>query len=156
LIRRPKIANFFTIGLAVISFLGLVLLVASPLKGNAPLYNMALTASAQYKSFLSREGGILPIMILLNIYGTVLLVGGALYSAYLFWRKQVLLNRVIGNILIAAGGFSPALAGFFVTSGKVDLLYPSELVGVILMYIGFQLAVSYRPVTAGAKTVSAV
>ena len=38
-----------------------------------------------------------------NIYGLLTLVGGAIYSAYLFWRKRVLPNRVIGNILIAAG-----------------------------------------------------
>ena len=38
-----------------------------------------------------------------NIYGLLTLVGGAIWSAYLFWRKRVLPNRVIGNVLIAAG-----------------------------------------------------
>jgi hypothetical protein len=81
-------------------------------------------------------------------------VGGAIYSAYLFWRKQVLLNRVLGNILIAAGALSPAMAGTFIKAGLADMLYPSELVGVIVMYIGFLLAVTHRPVTSETRVVS--
>ena len=38
-----------------------------------------------------------------NLYGTATLVGGAAYSAFIFWRKRVLLHRAIGNILIATG-----------------------------------------------------
>jgi len=45
----------------------------------------------------------------LNIYGTLALVGGAIYSAYIFWRKRVLFHRMIGNILIAAGALAPAM-----------------------------------------------
>ncbi|MEK6223032.1 MAG: hypothetical protein N2D54_12375, partial [Chloroflexota bacterium] len=35
----------------------------------------------------------------MNIYGMLTLVGGAIYSAYLFMRKRVMPHRVIGNIL---------------------------------------------------------
>ena len=66
--------------------------------------------------------------------------GGALYSAYLFWRKQVLLNRVLGNVLIAAGALAPAMAGSFVKAGLADVLYVSELIGAILMFAGFYLS----------------
>jgi len=69
-------------------------------------------------------------------------VGGAIYSAFLFWRKKVLANRMFGNILIAAGALSPALGGTFLKAGIADMLYASELVGAILMYIGFMLATS--------------
>ena len=44
---------------------------------------------------------------------------------------------MIGNILIAIGALAPAMAGSFVKLGLVDGLYLSELVGVVLMYIGF-------------------
>ncbi len=53
-----------------------------------------------------------------NIYGLLTLVGGAIYSAYLFWRKRVLPNRVLGNVLIAASlpwripGSRPNVLGF--------------------------------------------
>jgi hypothetical protein len=65
------------------------------------------------------------------------LVGGALYSAIIFFRKHVLVNRMIGNVLIAVGALAPAMAGSFVKIGLVDGLYLSELIGVVLMYIGF-------------------
>ena len=95
-----------------------------------------------------RSGGIIALTILLNIYGTLALVGGAIYSGFLFWRKRVLLNRVIGNILIAAGALSPAMAGSFIKAGLVDVLYISEFIGVVLMYLGFVLATAGRPVSS--------
>jgi hypothetical protein len=72
-----------------------------------------------------------------NIYGTLALVGGALYSAWLFWRKRVLLHRTIGNILIAVGAISPAFGGTFSRLGIPGALYFSELLGVILIFLGF-------------------
>ena len=42
---------------------------------------------------------------LLNTYGTVALVGGALYSAWIFWRKRILPQRVVSNVLIAIGAY---------------------------------------------------
>ena len=58
------------------------------------------------------------------------------------------MNRLIGNLFIAAGALSPALGGSFVKAGLVDILYWSELVGVALMLIGFQFAVAGRPAEA--------
>jgi hypothetical protein len=72
-----------------------------------------------------------------NLYGTVTLVGGALYSAWLFWRKRVLLHRTIGNILIATGAMLPAFGGAFSRFGIPAALYLGEFFGVILMFIGF-------------------
>jgi sulfite exporter TauE/SafE len=88
------------------------------------------------------------LTIVLNLYGTLLLVGGALYSAFLFWRKRVLAYRVIGNVLIAAGALLPASAGTFVKLGLADWLYVSELLGAILMFTGFLQATSQQPATA--------
>jgi hypothetical protein len=77
---------------------------------------------------------------LLNLYGTVTLVGGALYSAFLFWRKEVLINRMFGSILIAVGALSPAMGGSFLKAGLFDFLYLSELAGIIILFAGFLLA----------------
>ena len=77
------------------------------------------------------------LTILLNSYGTLALVGGAIYSAYIFWRKHILFNRMIGNILIAAGAILPATGGTFIQMGLADYLYLSELLGAILMFIGY-------------------
>jgi hypothetical protein len=72
-----------------------------------------------------------------NLYGTVTLVGGAAWSAWLFWRKRVLLHRTIGNIFIAVGAILPAFGGTFSRVGLPNALYLSELLGSILMFIGF-------------------
>jgi hypothetical protein len=48
----------------------------------------------------------------------------------------------------------PATAGSFVRAGLVDWLYISELLGVILMYIGFLQATAHRP--AEKKAAAAV
>ncbi|NUQ38740.1 MAG: hypothetical protein HUU23_13295 [Caldilineales bacterium] len=75
-----------------------------------------------------------------NLYGTVMLVGGAVYSAWIFWRKRVLLNRTIGNIFIAAGALAPAFGGAFQRAGMPIVLYLGELLGAVLMFTGFVYA----------------
>jgi len=104
---------------------------------------------------LVRSGLITLLTILLNIYGTLTLVGGALYSAFLFWRKRVLANRLIGNILIAAGALMPAMGGSFLKAGLADWLYISEFLGVIMMYIGFLQASAKQKVSNVVETPAA-
>ncbi|GAB4473044.1 MAG: hypothetical protein Kow0088_08040 [Anaerolineales bacterium] len=100
-----------------------------------------LTTSAHTGSELSGHAivtsGVRTLTPLFNLYGTITLVGGAIYSAWLFWRKRVLLHRTIGNILIAVGAMAPAFGGTFSRLGIPGALYLSELIGVILMFAGF-------------------
>lgn len=88
--------------------------------------------------------GIRTLTPIFNLYGTVTLVGGAAYSAWIFWRKRILLHRTIGNILIAAGALAPAFGGAFSRSGIPGTLYIGELVGAILIFAGFLRAT--RPI----------
>ncbi|MBK8418370.1 hypothetical protein [Candidatus Villigracilis saccharophilus] len=142
LIRKGSAARVTTWVLGVVSALALFLVLSAPsLSGN---YEIARPASEQYKDFLTRGGLTVFLTILLNIYGTLTLVGGAIYSAFLFWRKRILANRMFGNVLIAAGALSPAVGGSMLKAGLGDMLYLSEFVGAILMYIGFVMATSGR------------
>jgi hypothetical protein len=84
-----------------------------------------------------------------NIYGLFTLVGGALYSAFLFWRKRVLPNRVIANVLIAAGALSIGFASTLTRLGYGQFLYLGELISAILMFAGFQMAA--RPEGASSR-----
>jgi hypothetical protein len=86
--------------------------------------------------------GVRSLTPVFNLYGTVTLVGGAAYSAWIFWRKRVLLHRTIGNVLIAAGALLPAFGGTFSRFGIGGALYLSEFLGAILMFIGFVRAVT--------------
>ena len=108
---------------------------------NAELDPSLLTTSVHTGSELSGHAivtpGVRTLTPFFNLYGTVTLVGGALYSAWIFWRKRVLLHRTIGNILIATGAMLPAFGGAFSRMGVPAALYLGELLGVILMFIGF-------------------
>jgi hypothetical protein len=153
LVRRRNVAPAMAAGLGVVSLLAAVFILVAPITSAASAYNIATPVSVQYKDILTRSGLIIVLTILLNIYGTLTLVGGAIYSAFLFWRKKVLINRLLGNILIAGGALMPAMAGSLVKAGLVDWLYLSEFLGVLLMYIGFLQATivkaaEQKPVTA--------
>lgn len=164
LVRKGKIAMAANGILLVVSLIALALVILLPVNAEtASLYDPALPASApnpamgnllssrgeplaQYQSILNTRGPVLALTILLNLYGTLALVGGAIYSSYIFWRKKVLADRMVGNILIAAGGMLPAIGGTFVRAGMPDWLYISEFFGVILMFIGFVQATAAQPV----------
>jgi hypothetical protein len=145
LVRKGSTAMVITWILAAVSLLAAILVFVAPQTSSA--YNVALPASEQYKDIFTRSGLIILFTILLNIYGTLTLVGGAIYSAFLFWRKKILANRMFGNILIAAGALSPAMGGSFLKAGLADMLYLSELIGAILMFIGFLMATSGNTAT---------
>jgi len=80
---------------------------------------------------------------------------GSIYSAFIFWRKKVLFNRMVGNVLIAVGAILPALGGSFIKMGLPDFLYLSEFLGAILMYIGFLQATAAVPVKATSTVTTA-
>jgi len=105
-----------------------------------------LTTSVHTGSELSGHAivtsGVRALTPIFNLYGTVTLVGGALYSAWIFWRKRVLLHRTIGNILIAVGAILPAFGGTFSRMGFSGALYVSELLGAIIMFVGFLRAIT--------------
>ena len=76
---------------------------------------------------------------LMNVYGTVTLVGGAIYSAWLFWRKRILPYRVQSNVLIAIGALLPAIGGSLLRLGTArgTPFYVLELSGAVIIFIGF-------------------
>jgi len=86
---------------------------------------------------------------LFNVYGTLGLAGGAIYSAWLFFRKRTLYNRMIGNVLIASGAIAPALGGTLSKAGFSHAVQVSNLIGIIVIYIGFLQAT--RTDTAGER-----
>ncbi len=156
LVRRRGIAPTLNVILIVVSLLATALVLLAPITPAAASYNPQQALSAQYRDILTRSGIVVVLTILLNTYGTLTLVGGAAYSAFIFWRKKVLFNRMVGNIFIAIGALLPAFGGSFVKMGLPDFLYLSEFLGAILMYIGFLQATLSVPVkatsTASAST----
>jgi hypothetical protein len=77
----------------------------------------------------------------LNIVGSVILIGGALWSAYGAWRKGGAQSRLVANILIAAGAFIVAGASTLTRLFHVyELFYVGQAIGVLVMFGGFLAA----------------
>ena len=74
---------------------------------------------------------------IINIYAFIFLVGGAFYSAYRYSKEGIYKNRFLGNLFIAFGGLLPGIGGSFTKFGYTEVLYVTELLGIILIYLGY-------------------
>ena len=74
-----------------------------------------------------------------NIFGTIALVGGAAYSAWVFWRRRAMPHRVVSSILILVGATLPAMGGTLSRFGLSSATAHGLLIllGVIVIFIGF-------------------
>ncbi|MEN8237610.1 MAG: hypothetical protein ABFR53_00270 [Actinomycetota bacterium] len=84
---------------------------------------------------------------LANVYALVFLVGGAIWSAWKYWRIGNASSRVLGNIYIAVGAILPGIGGSFARAGVVEVLYVTELMGLILIWAGFRVISGDRVVS---------
>jgi hypothetical protein len=135
LLARRSWANALMVLLGLGSLYGLIRVFGAQLDPSL------MTSSVHTGSELSGHAIITPGVRILtpffNLYGTVALVGGAAWSAWIFYRKRILLHRTIGNILIAVGATLPAFGGAFSRFGVPSALYIGELLGAVLIFLGF-------------------
>ncbi len=76
---------------------------------------------------------------LVNLYAMVFLVGGAAWSAWRYRRRSDRpRSRVVGNALIAVGALLPGIGGSFTRFGYVEVLYVTELIGLLLIWAGYR------------------
>lgn len=75
----------------------------------------------------------------INIYAFVFLVGGAIFSAYRYYGKADKNKLFQGNIFIALGGLLPGIGGSFTRAGYVEVLFITELIGLVLIYFGYSI-----------------
>ena len=135
LLASRKWARWTMVLLSIGSLYGLVRVFGAQLDPN--LMTTSVHTGSELSGHAIMTPGVRTLTPLFNLYGTVTLVGGAAWSAWLFWRKRILLHRTIGNILIAAGAMAPAFGGTFSRFGLAGALYLGELLGAVLMFIGF-------------------
>ena len=107
---------------------------------DAASFSKEASLADQYREIMPSGTWVRAMTPLFNIYGLIALVGGAVYSAWLFWRKQALPNRMWGNILIAVGALSIGFASTLTRLGYGGLLYLGEVVAAALMFAGFIVA----------------
>lgn len=75
----------------------------------------------------------------INIYAFVFLVGGAIFSAIKYYKLNQTEAPFKGNILIAIGGLLPGIGGTFTRMGYVNVLFVTELIGLIIIFIGYRI-----------------
>ena len=76
---------------------------------------------------------------LINLYAFIFLVGGAFYSAIRYYKNGQREAPFKGNIFIALGGLLPGIGGTFTRMGYVEVLFITELFGLLLIYYGYRI-----------------
>jgi hypothetical protein len=84
----------------------------------------------------------------INLYAAIFLIGGAIVSAARFRTMPEKRGKYLGNIFIAIGALLPGIGGTFTRFGHVEVLYVTELVGLLLIYAGYRLNIRPSPEAA--------
>ena len=145
LLFRKKRVHVLTGILVAGSLVALVLMMQAMANIDTAAFTTDEPISETYRAIMPEGAPVRLTTPFFNIYGLLTLVGGALWSAYLFLRKRVLPNRVLGNVLIAAGALSIGLASTLTRLGEGSFLYLGELIAAVLMFSGFLVAARPQP-----------
>lgn len=86
---------------------------------------------------IARSTGLSLLAIGINTVGTLILVGGLVYSAVRFRQRGVMRNRMVGCLLIAAGALTVAMGGTLTRFGSEQYLYIAMSAGVAVIFAGY-------------------
>ena len=81
---------------------------------------------------------------IVNLYAVVFLIGGAILSAIRYSHDPATKHRMYANILIAIGAILPGIGGSATRFGYTEVLYVTELIGLLLTWTGYRISV--RPI----------
>ena len=79
---------------------------------------------------------------IVNLYAVVFLIGGAILSALKYSADPATHHRMWANVLIAIGAILPGIGGTATRMGHVEVLYVTELVGMLLTWTGYRMSVA--------------
>lgn len=71
--------------------------------------------------------------------GALILIGGALWSAWVFLRRRNAGRRALANVVIAVGVIVAGLGGLSAFTGASGVVEWTNLIGVLVIFIGFLL-----------------
>ncbi|HEY7928248.1 MAG TPA: hypothetical protein VIG86_12635 [Candidatus Dormibacteraeota bacterium] len=97
------------------------------------------TAAGVLGDAISRGSPLQLGAVILNIVGTLILVGGSGWSAYRLLRRRGGVDRVVCNVLLTVGALVIA-AGFSaakIAGASLDSLGVYEAIGIVVMFVGF-------------------
>jgi hypothetical protein len=129
LLTSPRAGRIAVLAMFAISLIGLIAVLLAHTDANL------LRAQVPARGAIDVPA-VLPIVT--NLGGSLLLIGGAAWSAWKAARAGVPRNRVLGLALIAAGAFIVAGGHSFAQTRGVYLAQPlSEAVGIVAMFAGY-------------------
>lgn len=138
LLLRRKTANVLTAALLAVILTAAVLVFLSPL-------DLAAVEGHRLSGRVLAWSWVRAFSPFVNIYSVIFLVGGAAWSAWKYRHAgPVHRQRVWGNALIALGAILPGIGGTATRAGFVEVLYVTELVGILIIWAGYQLIVADR------------
>lgn len=82
-----------------------------------------------------------------NLYAVVFLIGGAILSALRYSADLATRHRMWANVLIAMGAILPGIGGTATRMGHVEVLYVTELAGLLLTWLGYRMSVGPRRIS---------
>ncbi len=125
--------------IALISFV-LFSTVAAYMVFSTRVDNAVLSQVNGWRAVVAIDSGPRLLAGLSNALGTIVVAGGALWSAVVFWRKRIMKERMVGVVLIAAGVLVTATGGSILAlTGLTSPEYHNVgiLVGVVIMFFGY-------------------
>jgi hypothetical protein len=137
LLSSPRVGRIATIVMVLLSIVALFAVL------------MAHTDHNLLKAQVPARGAIdvsavLPLIT--NLGGSLLLIGGAAWSAWRAARAGAPRNRVVGLAVIAAGAFIVAGGHSFAQTKGVYVAQPaSEALGIVAMFVGYLVVESRMP-----------
>ena len=78
----------------------------------------------------------------INLYAVIFLIGGAILSAVRYRRQPGTRHRALANLYIAIGAILPGIGGTATRMGYTEVLYATELAGLLLIWVGYRLSVT--------------
>jgi hypothetical protein len=146
LLMKRKTAHILTSILVLVLIVSSVLVILSPL--DATKVGDKLNGNVLEWSFIRL------ITPFINIYAVIFLVGGAFYSAWKYYGNLEFKGRFWGNVLIAVGGILPGIGGTATKFGHTFVLYVTELLGILLIFAGYQVIRNDRSLSIHRNQVS--
>ena len=77
----------------------------------------------------------------INLYAVIFLIGGAILSAVRYRRRPETRHRMWANVWIAIGAILPGIGGTATRFGYTEVLYVTELIGLLMMWKGYSISV---------------
>jgi hypothetical protein len=132
LLLKKRTADVLTALLVAAVVIGSVLVILSPLR-------LELVEGHRLSGKVLEWQGVRMISPFINTYAVLFLVGGAIWSAWRYFTETEGGPRMWGNVAIALGAILPGIGGTFTRFGHVEVLYVTELLGVLLVWLGYRM-----------------